>query len=126
MRIRPAFLNSTEGNVDSLTVVGMFKDAVFQLTTSPGNVAEYLKPIVDTLKGGVNDPDVISEIIEVLLEQVGINKFRTQLNLQNSIAPSQDPDQPLQPYSQISVVIVSSWWQQRQKCVDEKVHLNRC
>ena len=73
MRIRPAYLNNNEGNVDSQAVVGMFKDAVFQLTTSPGNVAEYLKPIVDTLKGGVNDPEVINEIIDVLLEQVGSN-----------------------------------------------------
>ena len=70
MRIRPAFLNSADGNVDNAAVVGMFKDAVFQLTTSPGNVGEYLKPIVDTLKGGVNDPEIINEIIEILLEQV--------------------------------------------------------
>lgn len=69
MRIRPAFLNSGDGNVDNEAVVGMFKDAVFQLTTSPSSVAEYLKPIVDTLKGGVNDPEVINEIIEILLEQ---------------------------------------------------------
>ena len=72
MRIRPAFLNSADGNVDNQTVVGMFKDAVFQLTTSPGNTSEYLKPIVDTLKGGVNDQEVINEIIEILLEQVCI------------------------------------------------------
>ena len=72
MRIRPAFLNSADGNVDDAAVVGMFKDAVFQLTTSPGNVGEYLKPIVDTLKGGVNDPEIINEIIEILLEQVCI------------------------------------------------------
>lgn len=74
MRIRPAYLNSAEGNVSSQAVVGMFKDAVFQLTTSPSSVPEYLKPIVDTLKGGVNDPEVINEIIEVLLEQVCINR----------------------------------------------------
>ena len=72
MRIRPAFLNSGDGNVDNEAVVGMFKDAVFQLTTSPSSVAEYLKPIVDTLKGGVNDPEVINEIIEILLEQVNL------------------------------------------------------
>ena len=65
----PASTNSgvTMSGTDS--PVDMFRNAVITLTTK-GNVEEYIRPIIDILKRGVNDMAVLNEIIEILYEHV--------------------------------------------------------
>lgn len=77
--IRPSHLSgvTTGGAATKDSPADMFKNAVFELTSNPGPMEEYLKPIVDTLKRGVTDIAVLNEIIETLFEQsVSESNFR--------------------------------------------------
>lgn len=63
----PASTNSGVTTSGTDNPVDMFRNAVITLTTK-GNVEEYIRPIVDILKRGVNDMAVLNEIIEILYD----------------------------------------------------------
>lgn len=53
--------NNTDDPVD------MFRSAVITLTTQ-GNVEEYMRPIINKLKGGITDLAVLHQLIDILYE----------------------------------------------------------
>lgn len=51
--------------------IDMFKNAVITLSTK-GNVEEYMKPIINKLKGGITDMAILNEIIDILYDHVSL------------------------------------------------------
>jgi len=68
VNIRPSHLTGESASQADITA-GQFKDAVFRLTSNPGPMKEYLRPVIDALNNHVTDKAVIDNIIETLFEQ---------------------------------------------------------
>ncbi|KAL5022717.1 hypothetical protein ScPMuIL_001872 [Solemya velum] len=69
LHVRPAHLEETSTAEENASVVKTFKTMLFQLTTQPGNVDEYIHSMGETLRKGVTNEETVKQIISLLYEQ---------------------------------------------------------
>lgn len=68
-------LSSTNFNKEN--PVDAFKTAIYHLTTHPGNLDDYMKPVVDLLNEKQIRPTLVVEIVDILFnESISVPNFR--------------------------------------------------